>query len=140
MTKSRNSRSDELPGVYFYILSDRVELRLAAMDIARKTSLERELNLAKEKLAAWVKTLDSKGVESSAQRRDPTWRSLNAKCRQLKGRLRVVSKIEENDANVARLKSEKAAGVNGGESPKAEKPEKKAKDKSKAKSEKKAKA
>ncbi|MDA0835992.1 MAG: hypothetical protein O2955_20035 [Planctomycetota bacterium] len=103
------------------------------MDITRKTSLERELEIAKLKLNEWVKTLDAKGLETAAHRRDAVWRSLNAKCRQLKGRLRAVAGIEANDAEVARLKAEKlAAAAESVKAPKPEKAEKAGKAKAKA--------
>ncbi|MFN0195504.1 MAG: hypothetical protein ACKVT0_02060, partial [Planctomycetaceae bacterium] len=93
--------------------------------------LDRELEIANLKLAAWVKSLDGKGVEATARRRDPVWRSLNAKCKQLRVRLKAVANIAANDAEVARLKTEKLAAPKEVKAPKPEKSEKSGKEKTK---------
>lgn len=74
-----------------------------------KDTLERTLSLAQSELDAWLKSLDDRGVAPADRRKNPKWRSLNARCRRLQKRLSVIRSIHARDAELARRKSEAAA-------------------------------
>lgn len=74
-----------------------------------RTTLERQMQAAKDALAAWVKTLTDKGIERPQFKKDPRWRQLNADCNAIRRRLDAVAAVEANDAAVAQRKAEKLA-------------------------------
>ena len=74
-----------------------------------RTTLERQMQTAKDALAVWVKTLTDKGLGRPQFRKDPRWRHLNADCNAIRRRLNRVAEIEVNNAEVAQRKSEKLA-------------------------------
>jgi hypothetical protein len=74
-----------------------------------RTTLERQMQGAKDALAIWVKTLTDKGLERPQFRKDPRWRQLNADCNAIRRRLVRVAEIEANDAAVTQRKAEKLA-------------------------------
>lgn len=76
-----------------------------------RTTLERQMQAAKDALADWVKSLTSKGLERSQFRKDPRWRQLNANCNAIRRRLQRVAEIEANDAEVAQRKADKLAAA-----------------------------
>jgi hypothetical protein len=71
--------------------------------------LERQLKLASAELLGCEGTLEAKGITGDARKRNPTWRSLNAKCRQIKRRLRSVEALEKLDEELQQRKAEKAS-------------------------------
>jgi len=75
------------------------------MDRAR---IERQLKLAQENLAGWVKQLDADKVEEKARKRNAKWRSLDADVRALKRRLLSVSAVEEREAAAEQRRTEKS--------------------------------
>lgn len=76
-----------------------------------RTTIERQLQTAKEALAVWVKTLTDKGIERPKFRKDPRWRHLNADCNAIRRRLDRIAEKEANNAEVAQRKSEKLAAA-----------------------------
>lgn len=74
-----------------------------------RTTLERQMQVAKDALADWVKSLSAKGVERPQFRKDPRWRQLNADCNAIRRRLERVTEIEANNEAVAQRKAEKLA-------------------------------
>jgi hypothetical protein len=82
------------------------------MSLSRNV-LEDLLQRAEADLTAWVDVLSKSGVPRDRFRRHPTWRSLNARRSQIQRRLDRVSKIEANDAEVARRKAENEAASAG---------------------------
>lgn len=74
-----------------------------------RTTLERQMQTAKEALAVWVKSLSDKGIERPQFRKDPRWRQLNATCNDIRRRLDRVAEIEANNAEVEKRKAEKLA-------------------------------
>ena len=71
--------------------------------------IDRQLKLAQENLAQWVKQLDAERVEEKARRKNAKWRSLDADVRTLKRRLIAVGAIEEREAAAEQRKAEKTA-------------------------------
>ncbi|MBI5759516.1 MAG: hypothetical protein HZA46_13430 [Planctomycetales bacterium] len=92
------------------------------MGTSRKLT-ERQIADSKGALDSRVEELQSQGVTAEKLKRDPIWRKLNAKNRQLNGRLRRVTEIEVQNANLITMKAEHAAKK---AAEKAAKPEKKA--------------
>ena len=76
-----------------------------------RTTLEHQLQQAKDALAVWVKSLTTEGVERPEFRKNPKWRHLNAQCNKVKRRLNRVAEIEANNAEVTQRKAEKLAAV-----------------------------
>jgi hypothetical protein len=76
------------------------------MPLSRST-LERQMQGAKDALAECVKTLTDKGIERSQFKKNPRWRQLNADCNAIRRRLERVAEIEANNAEVAQRKAEK---------------------------------
>ena len=74
-----------------------------------RTTLERQMQTAKDALAEWVKSLSAKGLERPQFRKDPRWRQLNADCNAIRRRLDALAGVEANNAQVAQRKAEKAA-------------------------------
>lgn len=68
----------------------------------KRPQLERQIKAAQEDLAAWEKALDAKGIAATARKKEPKWRHLDAKRRQLKSRLRAVAGIEAREADCAK--------------------------------------
>ena len=67
--------------------------------MSNRTSLERQLGEAKSRLDAY-----GKGV-AETERKDPIWRNLRAKVRQITNRLNALSAIEQRDADLAAAKA-----------------------------------
>lgn len=77
----------------------------------KRPVLERTLSFVTEDLTNLVKVLETRGVEVKAYKRDPKWRELNAKSRQIRRRIRAVEAIVARDAECVRLKAEKVAAL-----------------------------
>ena len=73
-----------------------------------RTTLERQMQGAKDALADCVKSLGEKGLERPQFKKNPRWRQLNADVNAIRRRLDRVAEIEANNAEVAQRKSEKA--------------------------------
>jgi hypothetical protein len=71
----------------------------------KRSQLERQITAAQEDLAGWEKTLDGRGVDAAARKKEPKWRHLDANLRQLKTRLYAVKAIEEREKDVAERKA-----------------------------------
>jgi len=78
------------------------------MGTSRKIT-ERQSADAKTALEARVKVLQSEGLNAEQFARDPIWRKLDAKARQVNGRLRQIAALESQNAELLKLKAEKAA-------------------------------
>ena len=76
------------------------------MPLSRKV-LERQIELAKGELSAWVEHLSKTGVNRSEFRKNAKWRTLNAKWNQIQRRLDSLAKVEANDVAVAQRKTER---------------------------------
>lgn len=74
-----------------------------------RTTLERQMQGAKDALADCVKSLGEKGLERPQFKKNPRWRQLNADVNAIRRRLDRVAEIEANNAEVAQRKTEKAA-------------------------------
>jgi hypothetical protein len=96
--------------------------KFIVMGTSRKLT-ERQIADSKVALDSRVEELQSRGVSADKLKRDPIWRKLNAKNRQINGRLRRVTEIEVQNANLITMKVEHAAKK---AAEKAAKPEKKA--------------
>jgi hypothetical protein len=71
--------------------------------------LEGQLKRADEVLAAWKKHLTTSGVKEESQVLDSKYRSLAAKTKQIRMRLRAVSAVEAVNAEVEARKATGAA-------------------------------
>ena len=71
--------------------------------------IERQLTLAQEDLAKWVKQLDADKVEPAARKKNAKWRSLDSDMRALKRRINAVKAIEEREVAAEQRKAEKAS-------------------------------
>ena len=80
------------------------------MPLSRST-LERQMQGAKDALADWVKSLGTKGLERPQFRKNPRWRQLNADVNAIRRRLERVAEIEANNVEVAQRKAEKLAAT-----------------------------
>jgi len=80
------------------------------MGTSRETT-ERQLQDAKTALAQFTAALKEEGVTGAALKRNPKWRHLDAKARQLSGRLRRIGEIEALNEEVASRKAAKLAGA-----------------------------
>jgi len=69
---------------------------------------ESQLANARRAAEARAAVLKSKGVEPRHFKRDPVWRRLDARVRQIQGRLRRVAEAENLNAELLRLKEENA--------------------------------
>ena len=78
------------------------------MDRAR---IERQVKLAEQKLADWVKKLDGDKVAADQRPKNPKWRSLDADVRQLKRRLLALQQVEEREAAAIERKNQAAAAA-----------------------------
>lgn len=72
-------------------------------------SLDRQLTIAKEKLASYVSILDEKKVAEADRRKDPVWRNLDSKCRQIRSRMGAVAEIAAREAECQQRKEAAAA-------------------------------
>tara|TARA_R110002072_G_scaffold13481_1_gene56711 strand:+ start:164830 stop:165069 length:240 start_codon:yes stop_codon:yes gene_type:complete len=72
-------------------------------------SLDRQLTIAREKLAKYVSVLDEKKVAASDRKRDPIWRNLDANCRQIRTRLCAVDAVAAREAECLQRKEAAAA-------------------------------
>src|SRR5438067_2021400 len=70
---------------------------------------ESQLERAKAALAVRVKTLHDKGIDAKTFRRDPHWRQLDARVRQIAMRLRTIAGVEAVNAQIEKLKVERVA-------------------------------
>lgn len=73
-----------------------------------RTTLERQLKLAESTLAQRATKL---GNDSAVLKADPAWRKWNADCVALRRRLRAVTSVEANNAELLQRKADKEAGV-----------------------------
>lgn len=71
---------------------------------------EGQLQQAKADLEVRAKALEGKGIAKDKFHRDPQWRSLDAKVRQIAGRLRHMTEVETVDAELKKSKEERIAG------------------------------
>jgi hypothetical protein len=76
-----------------------------------RTTLERQMQTAKEALAVWVQSLSDKGIARPQFRKDPRWRELNATVNDIRRRIDRVTEIEANNAEVEKRKAEKLAAA-----------------------------
>jgi hypothetical protein len=67
-------------------------------------SLDRQLTIAREELAKYVSILDEKKVEEGVRKRDPIWRNLDSKCRQIRTRMVAVDAVAAREAECAQRK------------------------------------
>ena len=74
-----------------------------------RSNTETQLRTAKETLAAYVNELKGNGVAAAQFARDPKWRNLDAKVRQINARLRKIGQVEKNNALVEQAKVERLA-------------------------------
>ena len=72
-------------------------------------SLDRQLVIAREKLASYVAILDEKKVAEAERKRDSIWRGLDAKCRQIRTRMVAVAAIAAREAECQQRKEAAAA-------------------------------
>lgn len=72
-----------------------------------RNRIERQLELAKQNVAAVEKKLESAGVTGKQRSRDPQWRHVNADYRQLRRRLLAVAAIEARESAAITRKAEK---------------------------------
>ena len=77
--------------------------------MSNRTNLERQLTQADAALAAQVQVLEAKGIAADGLKRDPHWRQLNSKRRQILNRLSAVASVEEREAEAARRKAGEGA-------------------------------
>ena len=69
-----------------------------------RDSLERQLQIAREELAKYVSILDERKVDNALRKRDPIWRNLDSKCRQIKTRLVSVDALAAREAECLKRK------------------------------------
>ena len=101
----------------------------------KPADLNRQLQHAQSDLDAWIKILDEQGVTPPQRRRDPKWRSLNSRRRQLRSRLKVAAGIVALDEETKRRKAEPSASDRKPQAKRADKKKpKKVKKKTKQKS------
>jgi len=72
-------------------------------------SLDRQLTVAREELAKYVSILDEKKVAEGDRKRDPIWRNLDSKCRQVRTRMCAVDAVAAREAECAQRKEAAAA-------------------------------
>ena len=71
----------------------------------KRPNLEWQLSHANTELSACEKELDQQGLAAEARPRNPKWRNLNARCRQLRSRLGAVAKVEANNESLIQRKA-----------------------------------
>ena len=81
------------------------------MPLSRAT-LERQLQAANSDLAAYGKTLQTKGLTEADFKKNTRWRALNAEIRTIRRRLAAVATTEANNAAVEQHKAERLAAAN----------------------------
>lgn len=69
-----------------------------------QNSLDRQLAIAREELAKYVSVLDEKKVAEGDRRRDPIWRNLDSKCRQIRSRMVAVDAVAAREAECRQRK------------------------------------
>ncbi len=74
------------------------------MPLSRKV-LERQVELAKAELSAWVSQLAKDGVDKATYRKNAKWRTLNAKHNQIQRRLTSLANVEAINVEVANRKT-----------------------------------
>ncbi|NQV24808.1 MAG: hypothetical protein HQ518_10615 [Rhodopirellula sp.] len=72
-------------------------------------SLDRQLAIARTELGKYVSILDEKKVAAADRRRDPIWRNLDAKCRQIRTRMVAVDAVAAREAECKQRKEAAAA-------------------------------
>ena len=72
---------------------------------------ERQLQEAKQALTAHASTLEADGVARAQMKRNPRWRHLDAKARQISQRLKRIGATEALNAEVIRLREAKLAAA-----------------------------
>ena len=73
--------------------------------------LERQMDLARREVSAWVEELTRSGMARPEFRKNAKWRTLNAKCNQIQRRIDSLSKVEANNLEVEKRKAEQAAAA-----------------------------
>lgn len=74
-----------------------------------RSVLERQITLAKTEISTWVDKLSKDGLTKADFRKNAKWRTLNAKHNQIQRRLNSLAKVEANNLEVTRRKTEAAA-------------------------------
>jgi hypothetical protein len=72
-------------------------------------TLDRQLAIAREELGKYVSILDEKKVAETERKRDPIWRNLDSKCRQVRTRMMAVKALAAREAECAQRKEAAAA-------------------------------
>ncbi len=73
--------------------------------------LERQIEKAKSEISAWVEVLAKSGISRPDFRKNPKWRTLNAKYNQVQRRLNSLGVTETREANIAKMKAEGEAAA-----------------------------
>ncbi len=71
----------------------------------KRANLEWQLSHASAELTTCETELDQKGLATEARPRNPKWRNLHARCRQLRSRLGAVAKVEANNESLIQRKA-----------------------------------
>lgn len=74
-----------------------------------RTTTERQLELARVALSNQTAVLQKKGIAAADHRKDPKWRELNSKVRQIAARVRTIDAAAALSATVAKTKEERDA-------------------------------
>ena len=80
------------------------------MSKTRETT-ERQLNQAKQAVAAREDVLKQKGVDSEQFKRDTIWRGLRARARKIYVRLERIGEIEVREQGVEERRAARVAGA-----------------------------
>lgn len=73
---------------------------------ARRVRLQTQLQLANDELTHHQEALDTRGVAADARKKDPKWRHLNARCRDLRKRMARIDEITALDEEVKQRKNQ----------------------------------
>src|SRR5262245_60777248 len=74
-----------------------------------ETTLQRQLDRAKQDLTNWGKKLEEQGVATTDRSKNAKWRQLSAAMNTIRQRMKAAAGVRTRDAEVARLKAEKLA-------------------------------
>ena len=96
----------------------------------KQDELNRQLSRANEAIAEWCGILKERGVADDQRHRDPVWRSLNAKRRNLSNRMKTSAEVVAINEELIKRKVERSQIVSTPEETKP-KPKKKPKQKKK---------
>jgi uncharacterized membrane protein len=87
-----------------------IEKETRLMGTSRKIT-ESQYQDARAAVQRRVAVLEKSGVSGDGLQRDPQWRRLDAHARQINSRLRKLRELDALEADLARLKQEKAAAA-----------------------------